>query len=276
MEQCGLSGVAARLQISGSEFQRITILRHEEIEMNTHTQVTAVERVKACLKRIKEIEPTIQAWEFLDGDAALSAAAETDALRSGKPLHGWVFGIKDNHDTSDMPTGYGSPIYRGNRPAADASVVAVLRSNGAVVLGKTVSTEFAAWPPSRTRNPRNISHTPGGSSSGSAAAVAAGMVPVALGTQTLGSVIRPASYCGIVGFKPSYGRISRVGIRSLADSLDTVGIFANTVAEAAHVYAIAADQPEDVSIAASETPPRLRLCRQRRPPGDLRILDAAA
>jgi amidase len=229
--------------------------------MNTQIQVTAVERVKACLKRIKEIEPAIHAWEFLDGDAALGAAAEADALRSGKPLHGWVFGIKDNHDTGDMPTGYGSPIYSGNRPVADASVVSMLRSNGAVVLGKTVSTEFAAWTPSRTRNPRNISHTPGGSSSGSAAAVAARMVPVALGTQTLGSVIRPASYCGIVGFKPSYGRISRVGIRSLADSLDTVGIFSNTVAEAAHVYRVAADQSEAACIAAPGAPPRLMFCK---------------
>ncbi|WJR80888.1 amidase [Bradyrhizobium sp. NP1] len=230
--------------------------------MNKQTQLSAVGRVMACLDRIEEIDPSIRAWEFLDREAALNAAAQTDRIHAGKPLHGWIVGVKDNHDTCDMPTSYGSPIYRGHRPASDCAVVSRLRANGAVVLGKTVSTEFAAWPPSRTRNPRNPDHTPGGSSSGSAAAVASGMVPVALGTQTLGSVIRPASYCGVVGFKPSFGRISRVGIRPLADSLDTVGVFATSVPECAHVYGILADHAAMTEpAAAGDRPPPLAFCQ---------------
>lgn len=229
--------------------------------MNKQPHATAVENVQACLDRIAEIEPDIQAWEFLDGEAALKAAARSDQTQLGQAMHGWIVGVKDNHNTADMPTGYGSAIYRGHRPVADCSVVSRLRSNGAVVLGKTVSTEFAAWPPSRTRNPRNLAHTPGGSSSGSAAAVASGMVPVAVGTQTLGSVIRPASYCGIVGFKPSYERISRVGIRALADSLDTVGIFATNVADAAHVYGVLANHIDGAGAIAADAPPQLAFCK---------------
>lgn len=229
--------------------------------MNKQPHITAVEKVQACLDRIAVTEPDIHAWEFLDGEAALKAAARSDQTQLGQAMHGWIVGVKDNHNTGDMPTGYGSRIYRGHRPVADCAVVSRLRSNGAVVLGKTVSTEFAAWPPSRTRNPRNLAHTPGGSSSGSAAAVASGMVPVAVGTQTLGSVIRPASYCGIVGFKPSYERISRVGIRALADSLDTVGIFATNVADAAHIYGVLANHADHTNTIEADTPPQLAFCK---------------
>jgi len=232
-----------------------------ETEMSQPLTITAVQKTQTCLDRIAQTEPDIHAWEFLDGAAALQAAAQSDRTQAGMAMHGWIVGVKDNHNTADMPTGYGSPIYRGHRPIADCSVVSRLRSNGAVVLGKTVSTEFAAWPPSRTRNPRNLAHTPGGSSSGSAAAVAAGMVPVAVGTQTLGSVIRPASYCGIVGFKPSYERVSRVGIRALADSLDTVGIFATNVADAAHVYRVLANHADSADNTVSDSPPQLAFCK---------------
>jgi Asp-tRNA(Asn)/Glu-tRNA(Gln) amidotransferase A subunit family amidase len=146
-------------------------------------------------------------------------------------------------DTSDMPTGYGSAIYEGHRPAADAACVALARAAGAIVLGKTVTTEFACFTAGKTANPRNPAHTPGGSSSGSAAAVADGMVPLALGTQTAGSVIRPASYCGVVGFKPSFGTIPRAGVKPLADSLDTIGTMARNVADAAFFAGVLGGRP---------------------------------
>jgi Asp-tRNA(Asn)/Glu-tRNA(Gln) amidotransferase A subunit family amidase len=175
-----------------------------------------------------------------DHDKVLAEADAADAVPHGQrgPLHGLPIGIKDIFDTKAYPTSYGSPIYRDHRPATDAAAVALLREAGAIIAGKTATTEFAAWPPAATHNPRNLEHTPGGSSSGSAAAVADRMVPVALGTQTLGSVLRPASYCGIVGFKPSYGRISRVGVKPLAEGMDTVGILARDVADAALVYSV--------------------------------------
>src|SRR5262249_2595189 len=147
--------------------------------------------------------------------------------------HGLPIGVKDVMDTRDAPTAYGSPIYRGHRPAADAASVAVARSLGALIFGKTVTTEFATQPPGPTTNPRNAAHTPGGSSSGSAAAVACGMLPAAFGTQTGGSVIRPAAFCGVVGYKPSFGTLPRVGTKMISDTLDTIGLFAATVADAA-------------------------------------------
>jgi Asp-tRNA(Asn)/Glu-tRNA(Gln) amidotransferase A subunit family amidase len=148
-------------------------------------------------------------------------------------LHGLPIGVKDLIATADMPTAYGSPIYAGHQPANDATCVALAREAGAVVLGKTVTTEFATFQPNQTRNPHNLAHTPGGSSSGSAAAVADGMVPLALGTQTAGSLMRPASYCGVVAFKPSFGGINRAGAKPLSDTLDTVGTIARTVPDAA-------------------------------------------
>ncbi len=187
--------------------------------------------VAACLERIANRDETVKAWEFLDPGAALDAARRCDREPRRSPMHGIPVGIKDIMDTKDYPTEYGTPIYKGWRPSADAACVALLKQAGAVVLGKTRTTELAALHPTVTTNPHNPEHTPGGSSSGSAAAVADGMVPVALGTQTFGSVIRPAAYCGVVGFKPTFGTVSRAGIKPQAESLDTVGTFTRHAAD---------------------------------------------
>jgi Asp-tRNA(Asn)/Glu-tRNA(Gln) amidotransferase A subunit family amidase len=195
--------------------------------------VTSEERVRECLERIEARESELRAWAYLDPDAALAQARARDAEAPRGPLHGLPVGVKDVIETADMPTGYGSPIYEGHRPQRDADCVAWLREQGAVILGKTVTTEFATYQPPVTVNPHDPERTPGGSSSGSAAAVAAGMVPVAYGTQTAGSVIRPASFCGVVGFKPRHGWASTAGIKRLSARLDTLGTFGRTVADAA-------------------------------------------
>ena len=191
------------------------------------------EVVQACLARIREAEPQVQAWQFLDPDHALAQARARDAdRREGRatgPLHGVPVGIKDIIDTADMPTEDGTVLHAGRTPAHDAAVVAMLRTAGAVIMGKTVTTECAYFHPGKTRNPHHPEHTPGGSSSGSAAAVAAGMVPLALGSQTNGSVIRPAAFCGAYGFKPTHGLVPRHGILKLSRTLDHVGLFARTL-----------------------------------------------
>ena len=192
-------------------------------------EISSEELVRACLDRIEQQEPTVHAWRFLDPELALVQARRCDASEIRSPLHGVPVAIKDQFDTADMPTGYGSPIYEGHRPVADAGSVARLREAGAVILGKTKLTEFALYHPTDTTNPLDPARTPGGSSSGSAAAVADFMVPVATGTQTVGSIIRPASYCGIFGYKPTFGSISRSGVLPLCASLDHVGLFARTV-----------------------------------------------
>src|ERR671922_2102801 len=174
--------------------------------------ITSEALVSACLERITAREESVRAWEYLDPAAALAQARARDRSPAQGPLHGVPVGIKDLIDTADMPTGYGSPIYAGHRPAWDAASVALLRAAGAVILGKTVTTEFAMFTPGKTANPHNVAHTPGGSSSGSAAAVADTMVPLALGTQTGGSVIRPAAYCGSWAIKPSFRAINRAGV----------------------------------------------------------------
>jgi Asp-tRNA(Asn)/Glu-tRNA(Gln) amidotransferase A subunit family amidase len=196
-------------------------------------QLTSESLVAACLERIAARDGELAAWVHLDADAALTQARALDRQPARGPLHGIPVGIKDIFDTADMPTEHGSPIYRGNRPRADASTVAQLRQAGCVIVGKTATTEFASIYPAATRNPRNPAHSPGGSSSGSAAAVADHMVPLALGTQTGGSVIRPAVYCGVIGLKPSFGSINRTGVKPVSDTLDTIGLFANTVEDAA-------------------------------------------
>ena len=195
--------------------------------------ITSEALVRACLDRIGRDETRIQAWACLDPDRALAEAQAVDARGRPPPLHGLPVGIKDIIDTADEPTECGTPLYRGRRPTRDAACVASLRSSGGVVLGKTVTTELAFFAPGPTRNPRNLGHTPGGSSSGSAAAVADSMVPAALGTQTAGSIIRPAAYCGIVGFKPSHGLLSMEGIHPFAPSLDTLGVLVREVADVA-------------------------------------------
>ena len=199
--------------------------------------VTSVEVVGACLARVREVDGQVQAWTFLDPDYALAQALAADEYRlSGQPigaLHGVPVGLKDIIDTADMPTENGSVLHAGRTPSRDASVVALLRAAGAVIMGKTVTTEFATRTPGKTRNPHNSGHTPGGSSSGSAAAVAAQMVPLALGSQTTGSTIRPASFCGVYGLKPTHGLIPRHGMLQLSRSLDHVGLFARSVEDIA-------------------------------------------
>lgn len=199
--------------------------------------LSSVDLVESCFQRIDEVEESIGAWAQLDRETALEQARQADDFRRrGLPLgalHGLPVGIKDIIDTSDYPTERGSVIYQGRTPATDATVVSLLREAGAIILGKTVTTELAVYSPGKTRNPHNTEHTPGGSSSGSAAAVAAGMVALSVGTQTNGSVIRPASYCGVYGFKPSFARISRFGVMMQSKPLDTVGVFARSLADLA-------------------------------------------
>ena len=193
--------------------------------------------VAACLERIEAVDGEVRAWAHLDPDYALAQAQAADTARqSGTacgPLHGLPVGVKDIIDTADLPTENGTVLDAGRRPNADSTVVSLLKESGAVILGKTVTTELAVYAPGKTRNPHNSAHTPGGSSSGSAAAVATGMVPLAVGTQTNGSVIRPAAFCGVVGFKPSHGTISRHGILAQSRPLDTVGVMARSVEDAA-------------------------------------------
>ena len=225
------------------------------------SRLSAEALVLASLDRIAAREPVVGAWHYLDREAALAAARHCDASTPKGPLHGVPIAVKDLIDTADMPTGYGSPIYEGHRPVADAACVALARAAGAIILGKTVTTEFACFTAGKTANPRNPAHTPGGSSSGSAAAVADGMVPLALGTQTAGSVIRPAAYCGVVGFKPSFGVIPRAGVKPLCDSLDTVGTMARDVADAAFLAAILGGRPALRHLAMPDAPPRFGFYR---------------
>jgi Asp-tRNA(Asn)/Glu-tRNA(Gln) amidotransferase A subunit family amidase len=200
-------------------------------------RMTSAELVEACLARVAEVDGDVEAWAWLDRDHAMRQAQAADAHRKeGKalgPLHGIPIGVKDIYDTHDMPTEFGSPFWQGRTPRRDAAVVARLRAAGAVIMGKTVTTEYAYRRPGKTRNPHNRERSPGGSSSGSAAAVAAYMVPGAIGSQTGGSVIRPASYCGVVGFKPTHGLIPRSGGLLLSRTLDHVGVFARSVEDAA-------------------------------------------
>jgi Asp-tRNA(Asn)/Glu-tRNA(Gln) amidotransferase A subunit family amidase len=221
--------------------------------------ISSEQLVEACLARIREVDPQIRAWTFLDPEYALAQARAADERRlSGQPigpLHGVPVGIKDIFDTADMPTEYGSPIYAGRTPSRDATVVSMLRAAGAVIMGKTVTTEFAYFSPGKTRNPHNPEHTPGGSSSGSAAAVAASMVPLALGSQTNGSTIRPAAYCGVAGFKPTHGLISRHRVFPLSRTLDHVGLFARSVDD----IALLAEQITGYDENDPDTRPRARI-----------------
>ncbi len=222
--------------------------------------IRAIDVVEDCLARIAARESTIHAWAFLDPDRARGQAHVLDAGPIRGPLHGIPVGVKDLMDTADMPTAYGSPIYAWHRPAWDAACVAAARSSGAVVVGKTVTTEFATFTAAATRNPRGYEHTPGGSSSGSAAAVADEMVPLAFGSQTVGSIIRPASFCGVVGYKPSFGTLSRAGVKLLAESLDTFGALSRTVDDAALLVGALTGRAELVMLPAASKL-RIGLCR---------------
>jgi len=221
--------------------------------------IDSAQLVEACLARVRETDTQVQAWAFLDPDHALAQARAADDLkRQGLPigpLHGVPVGVKDIFDTADMPTEYGSVLYAGRTPSRDAAAVAMLRAAGAVIIGKTVTTEFATQAPGKTRNPHDPERTPGGSSSGSAAAVAAGMVPLALGSQTNGSVIRPAAFCGVLGFKPTHGLIPRHGMFMLSRTLDQVGVFARTV----HDLALLAGQLVGYDERDPDTRPRARI-----------------
>lgn len=205
----------------------------EAIQAIHDGNITSQDLIKDCLERIVEFDGTVGAWIHLDPDHALKQAREADDQRSrGMPLgalHGIPVGIKDIIDTKDMPTEMGTPLHAGRQPAGDAAIVEKLREAGAVILGKTVTTELAVYSPGKTTNPSDPSRTPGGSSSGSAAAVASFMVPLSVGTQTNGSIIRPASFCGVMGFKPSFGRISRHRVLLQSPLLDTIGVFARTL-----------------------------------------------
>jgi Asp-tRNA(Asn)/Glu-tRNA(Gln) amidotransferase A subunit family amidase len=225
-------------------------------------ELSAVDLVRACLDRVAEREPQVQAFVHLSADAALAQARALDAGPLRGLLHGLPFGVKDLFDTADMPTAYGSPIYAQHQPVANAAAVALCRAAGAVLVGKTVSTELANMFPSVTRNPHHLAHTPGGSSSGSAAAVADGMLALALGTQTAGSLIRPAAFCGVVGYKPSHNRVPRAGVKSLSETLDTVGGFARSVRDVALLGAVLTgdarlSHPDNF---AQTSAPRIGLC----------------
>jgi amidase len=227
-------------------------------------RITSEQLVRACLDRIAARDGEVKAWVHCDPEAALAQARAVDSAGPKGLLGGVPVGFKDVIDTADMPSQYNSPIYRAHRPRTDAACVAQVRKAGGIVLGKTVTTEFAWRVPGPTRNPHNLAHTPGGSSSGSAAAVADFMAPLAFGTQTGGSTIRPAAYCGIVGYKPSFGTINRAGLKALAESLDTLGVMARTVGDCALlVHAVSARALPGFAAAPARAP-RIGLCRTSR------------
>ena len=209
-------------------------LSHLSLRLRTG-DLAATDLIDACLDRIEAEDKHIEAWAYVARDEARREAGKLDHefARQGPrgPLHGIPFGVKDIFDTSAMPTEWGSPLHKGRVPVEDAALVRQLRAAGAVVLGKTHTTAYAYFDPGPTRNPHNTAHTPGGSSSGSAAAVAAGMVPFAIGSQTMGSVLRPASFCGVVGFKPTFDRLPLGGVMKFAKSLDHAGFFTRTAAD---------------------------------------------
>jgi len=201
-------------------------------------ELTAAALVEACLDKIGSLDGTLHAWAYVDGDGARAAARALDGGTARGVLRGVPIGVKDIFHVQGMPTTAGSRPFAHSRPSADATSVGRLRAAGAIVLGKTHTTEFAFRDPAPTCNPWNPRHTPGGSSSGSAAAVAARMVPAALGTQTVGSVLRPAAYCGVVGYKPTHGLVPADGVIPLAWSLDHVGVFARSVPDVALVLGV--------------------------------------
>jgi amidase len=223
-------------------------------------QTTCEAVTRACLDRIAEREPRVQAWQFLDADRAIEQARELDRQSVRGPLHGVPVGFKDIIDTADMPTEYGSPIHKGRRPVLDAACVSLTRRAGAVVMGKTVTTEFANMTPGKTMHPRDPTRTPGGSSSGSAAAVGDAMVPLAVGSQTTASTIRPASFCGCVGYRPTWGDLRCAGVMEAAGSLDTLGLIARSVDDVA-LYRDVLLAVKPVPLADIGRPLRIGFCR---------------
>ena len=233
------------------------LMATEAVRLMRDGTLRPIDIMEACLERIGERELSVRAFAWFDADAARRA---TLSPQQG-PLHGLPIGVKDVLDTADMPSEYGSPIWRGWQPRADAAAVAWTRAAGGVVIGKTVTTEFATRKPGPTANPHNPRHTPGGSSSGSAAGVADFFFPVAYGTQTAGSVIRPAAFCGVVGYKPSYGMINRFGMKLMSESLDTVGVIARSVADCALFAGAVAGRDLGDPDARPDRVPRIGICR---------------
>jgi Asp-tRNA(Asn)/Glu-tRNA(Gln) amidotransferase A subunit family amidase len=245
------------------------------VQMIQDGEITSSDLVESCLSRIEAVDDDVQAWTHLDPEFARKQAADLDTYRATGapcgPLHGIPVGIKDIFDTKDYPTENGTVLNAGRQPTKDCSVVNQLKAAGAVIMGKTVTTEMAVYAPGKTRNPHDPERTPGGSSSGSAAAVAAGMVPLAVGSQTNGSVIRPASFCGVVGFKPTHGRISRAGVLPLSRTLDHVGVFARTLEDAALLAEnLMSHDPGDLDTQPSPAP-RLRNISLQEPPSTPRF-----
>ncbi len=224
-------------------------------------EITSEALVTACLDRIRAREPEIGAWTYLDADVALEAARAADRLPATGALCGVPIGVKDIIDTSDMPTGLGFAPYANRQPGWDAACVALCRRAGAIMLGKTVTTEFAYFSPGKTRNPHDPAHTPGGSSSGSAAAVADYMVPAAFGSQTAGSLTRPAAFCGIVGYKASHGAFSLSGLRPMAESFDSLGVLVRSVTDAMLMRDVLTGRDATIPRNSSQHPLRLGFCR---------------
>lgn len=222
--------------------------------------LSAEDTMRACLNRVAERDCEVRAWAHLDRDLALEYAREADEREPRSVLHGVPIGLKDIIETGDQPTGYGSPIWAGHRPEKDAEAVRRLREAGAVIMGKTTSTEFATYQPTLTMNPHNPTHTPGGSSSGSAAAVADGQVQIALGTQTAGSVNRPGSFCGVFTLKPTFNRWPFQGVLPVALEFDTLGGFARDPRDLARLDAVlSTPRPEGTSVRSRSLPELSRL-----------------
>lgn len=224
-------------------------------------EIKATHLLLSCLDRIGQRESTVKAWVSLGKENALTRAKELDKGAIKGLLHGLPIGVKDLYDTYDLPTAYGSPIYAKNYPSTDAVSIALMRQAGGIILGKTVTTEFATFKSAATTNPHNSKHTPGGSSSGSAAAVADFMIPLATGSQTAGSIIRPAAFCGVIGFKPSLGKISIAGVKSLSISLDTMGCFGRTVEDVALGVAAMSGDHQLAKVKDLHNKPRVGICK---------------
>lgn len=233
----------------------------QAIKALSKREIKAADLLLSCLDRIGQRESYVKAWTSLGKENALSRAKELDKGSFKGILHGLPIGVKDLFDTYDLPTSYGSPIYANHYPVTDAVSVALMRQAGGIILGKTVTTELASFKSGPTTNPHNSKHTPGGSSSGSAAAVADFMVPLATGSQTAGSIIRPASYCGVVGFKPSLGKVSIAGVKSLSVSLDTLGCFGRTVEDVGLGVAAMSGDHRLAKIETLHNKPRIAICK---------------
>jgi len=247
-----------------------TLTATEAVQAIASGRLSSVDLVKSCLEQIADTDASIKAWAHLDPESALAQAAECDRIRKAGlgtgPLHGLPVGLKDVIDTRDMPTQRGTDIFKDRQPDKDARLVEHLRESGAVIMGKTVTTELAFVHANDTRNPHNPEHSPGGSSSGSAAAVAACHVPLAVGTQTNGSVIRPASFCGTFGFKPTRGVISRAGVLKTSDSLDQVGCFGRSLEDVALLTDALAGYDQADSCSFARPRPQMRAGAQAEAP----------